>query len=188
MYTIWSTAKISPSPSISRVQRHDRSMTDYAANLRRIMARHGLTLEDVVDRTGLDERTIKGILAGTKPHARTLHRLASGLEVVSDEFFQDPSLLAHRLFDRATNPVVEEVVSNHRELFQGWTEADFDELYSRFGTGGGLTMDGALAAVASMNHNREIHHKVALLLESGEAEFLSQLVKLLYQRITLSDS
>jgi transcriptional regulator with XRE-family HTH domain len=159
-------------------------MVDHAANLRRLMARFGLTLQDVVERCGLDERTVKGILAGTnKPHARTLHRLAAGLGVDTDELFQDPSLLTHRLFDRRTNPVVDEVVASHPELFQQWTEADFDELYSRFGTGGALTTFGAIEAVTAMNHKREIHNQVALLLESGEAELLCGLIDLLYQRI-----
>ena len=159
-------------------------MYDVAANLRRLMARFGLTLEQVVEQTGLDERTIKGILARTnKPHARTLHRLAAGLQVASDELFQDPSLLAHRLFDRSTNPLVEEVVASQPGLFAGWSERDFDELYSRFGVGGSLTAEGTIEAVNAMNQNREIHRQVALLLESGEAEFLAIIVRLLYQKI-----
>ena len=134
----------------------------------------------------MDERTIKGILARTsQPHARTLHRLAAGLGVPSDELFQDPSLLAHRLFDRQTNPLVEEVVASQPEQFAGWSQRDFDELYSRFGVGGGLTTEGTLEAVRSMNHNREVHRQVALLLESGEAELLSAIVQLMYQRIVV---
>ena len=159
-------------------------MDNVAANLRRLMARIGLTVEQVIQRSGLDQRTIRGILAGThKPHARTLHRLAAGLGVAADELFQDPSLLAHRVFDRQTNPVVETVVNDRPELFVGWAERDFDELYSRFGTGGSLTVEGTLEAVRSMNHNREIHRRVALILESGEAAFLSALINLLYERI-----
>ncbi|HTU24139.1 MAG TPA: helix-turn-helix transcriptional regulator [Pirellulales bacterium] len=159
-------------------------MYDVAANLRRLMARFGLTLEQVVEQSGLNQRTVRGILAGThKPHARTLNRLAVGLGVAADELFQDPSLLAHRAFDRQTNPVVEAVASDRPELFIGWAERDFDELYSRFGTGGSLTVEGTLAAVQSMNHNREIHRRVALILESGEAAFLSALINLLYERI-----
>ena len=159
-------------------------MDNVAANLRRLMARFGLTVEQVIGQSGLDQRTIRGILAGThKPHARTLHRLAAGLGVAADELFQDPSLLAHRLFDRRTNPLVEEVVNGQPELFIGWTERDFDELYSRFAAGGSLTEQGALEAICSMNHNREIHRRVALLLESGEAPLLSAMVDLLYQRI-----
>lgn len=159
-------------------------MNDYAANLRRLMAREGLTLGDVVARSGLDERTIKGILAGVnRPHARTLHRLAAGLGVDPDELFQDPSLLLHRYFDRRTNPLVEEVVEAHPDVFRGWTEGDFDELYSRFGTGGALGSDGVLAAAQTMKRNRETHRKLALLLESSHADLVVDLVEAMFQRI-----
>ena len=79
-----------------------------------------------------------------KPHARTLHRLAAGLGISVDELFIDPAQLLYRSFDRLTNPMVEEVLENHGELFHGWTQADFDELNSRVGLGGPLTMEGAL--------------------------------------------
>ena len=162
-------------------------MSDYATNLRRLMARFGLTMEMVVERTGLDDRTIKGILAGAnKPHARTLHRLATGLQVSPDELFQDPALLAYHLFDRDTNPVVDEVVAEHPQLFEGWSQAAFDELYSRFGTGGGLTVEGTLAAVQAMNHKRDIQNKVNVLLETSEAALLTGFVNLLYQRVVVS--
>jgi transcriptional regulator with XRE-family HTH domain len=159
-------------------------MRDFASNVRRLMARCGMTLQQVVEATGLNERTVKAILSGRgKPHARTLHRLAEGLGVSADELFQNPSLLAHRLFDERTNPVVQEVVHSSPQLFEGWTQADFEELYSRFGTGGALTAAGTTQVVLAMNRKREVHLRVALLLESGEAEFLIGLVELLYQKI-----
>jgi transcriptional regulator with XRE-family HTH domain len=159
-------------------------MSDIGINVRRLMARSGMTLAQVVDATGLHERTVKSLLNGkSKPHARTLNRLVVGLGVSADELFQNPSLLAHRLFDQRTNPVVDEVVSEHPDLFDGWTEAEFAELYSRFGTGGSLTAPGTLAVVAAMNQKRDIHQKVALLLESGQADLLAGLVDLLYQKI-----
>jgi len=159
-------------------------MFDFASNVRRLMARSGLTLQQVVAATGLHQRTVKAILNGKhKPHARTLHRLATGLGVPSDELFQHPSLLTHRLFDRHTNPLVDEVVRAHPQLFERWSQADFEELYSRFGTGGALTADGATEIVRAMNQKREVHHKVAMLLESGEAPLLIGFVDLLYQKI-----
>lgn len=161
-------------------------MTQFAQNLRRVMARFDLTIVDVVELSGLDERTVKSMLAGrTNPHARTLHRLASGVGIQVDEFFQPSSVLAHRSFDRATNPIVEQVIEQSPELFAGWTDADFDELYSRFGAGGAFTLDGARAAAENMNRNREVHQRVALLLETSEAEFLSRVVELLHQRVQL---
>jgi transcriptional regulator with XRE-family HTH domain len=160
-------------------------MPDYAANLRRLMARLGITVGQVVERTGLDERTIKGILSGAKakPHARTLHQLAAGLEVDVDELFQNPSVLAHRLFDQGTNPTVDELIAAEPNLFADWTLAQFDELYSRFGTGGQLTAEGARAAVLAMNRRHELLTKAALLLETGQAELLAAIIELLYQRV-----
>ena len=60
----------------------------YATNLRRLMARLNMTMDQVVSASELNERTIKGLLRGcSKPHPRTLHRLAAALHVSVDEFF-----------------------------------------------------------------------------------------------------
>ena len=161
-------------------------MSEVAANLRRLMARLDLTIAQVVGRTGIDARTLKGILAGdVRPHARTLHRLAAGLGVAADELFQNPSVLAYRLFDRWTNPVVDEVTADRPELFDGWTESDFDELYSRFGVGGPLTPDGVREAARAMNRNRELHRKLAVVLETSQAELVAQIVDAFYRRIVV---
>jgi transcriptional regulator with XRE-family HTH domain len=164
-------------------------MLDFAANLHRLMVRQGLTVSDVVRRSTLDERTVKGILSGgnAKPRARTLHQLAEGLGVATDELFETPPALCQRLFDRQTNREVAHLVEASPSLFDGWTERDFDELYSRFGAGGALTADGAQAAVEAMNRNRDIHRKVALLLESGDRQLLMGIVELLYKRILVTD-
>jgi transcriptional regulator with XRE-family HTH domain len=161
--------------------------TDHvSANLRRVMAREGLTLETIVELSGVDERTVRGILAGrNKPHARTLHKLAEGLGIPSDEFFQDPSLLAYRAFDRATNPQVDEVIEAHQSLFAGWSQADFAELYSRMGAGGALTQAGALATAEAMNARRELLEKVALILETHEADLLREMIDVLYKRVVV---
>jgi transcriptional regulator with XRE-family HTH domain len=160
-------------------------MPDFAENLRRLMARAGLTIEGLAERAGVDPRTVKGILRGDRPHARTLHRLAQGLGVESDELFEPSAAAARRRFDRATNGVVDEALAGCPEMCADWTEADFDELYSRFGAGGALTADGALETVRAMNRNRETHEKVAVLLETAEAEMLRQIVDALYRRVAV---
>ena len=153
-------------------------------NLRRIMARLGLSIGQVVQRTRLDRRTLKRILDGTnKPHTRTLHRLAEGLGVPVDELFVEPSQLTYRCFDRQTNPAVAEVVEDHPELFAGWSEADFGELHSRQGTGGPLTAEGTLAVVQQMNRNRQLHEKLATLLETSQAEVIRRVVEALYEAV-----
>ena len=162
--------------------------TDYARNFRRLMARQGLTLDELARRSGLNLRTLKALLHATsRPHGRTLQRLAAGLAVPVDELFQDPSLLVHRLFDRRTNPAVDEVVEERQELFRGWTEAEFDDLYSRFGHGGPLTRDGAIAVAIAINRRRAVQQQVALLLETSEADLLVGVVDLLYRRALVSD-
>jgi transcriptional regulator with XRE-family HTH domain len=153
-------------------------------NLRRLMSQMGLTIDEVVSRSGLDLRTVKGILDGTKrPHSRTLHRLARGLGVSADELFVDPARLVYRCFDRKTNPVVDEVVESRPELFDGWNQADFDELHSRFGMGGPLTVEGTLGAVEEMNRNRALHEKLAVLLESNQVDLIRSFVELVYQQV-----
>jgi len=153
-------------------------------NLRRLIAQLGWTIEQVAEKSGLDQRTIRGILEGTnRPQARTLHRLARGLGVPSNELFLDPARLLYRHFDRQTNPVIAEVVEDHPELFAGWTEADFDELHSRVGTGGPLTAEGAATTVIAMNRNRGLHEKLALLLESSQAELIRSILEVMYEKI-----
>jgi len=152
-------------------------------NLRRIMVEQGLSLGQVVAKTALDRRTISAILDGSnRPHSRTIHRLAAGLGVSPDEFFVNPGQLVYRRFDIATNPVVREVVARHPDLFEGWSEMDFEELHSRFGEGGALTADGTLAVARRMNRNRQVHEKLALLLETNQAEMISGIVEVIYRQ------
>jgi hypothetical protein len=69
-------------------------------------------------------------------------------------------------------------------LFRNWSQGDFDELYSRFGTGGQLTEEGVLAAAQSTNVKRDLWRQVSVILESGEADLLSQFIGVLYGRVT----
>jgi transcriptional regulator with XRE-family HTH domain len=162
-----------------------RNAATLAINLRRLMAREGLTFDQVVAASGLDERTVRALAHGVNnPHARTLHKLACGLGVSIDELFRPAEHLSPRRFDRATNSLVERVAAANVRLFEKWSEADFDELYSRFGTGGQLTEAGILAAAEAMNVKRDVWRQISVILESGEAELLSEFVELLFRRVT----
>jgi transcriptional regulator with XRE-family HTH domain len=153
-------------------------------NLRRLLTQLGWTIDEVAQRSGLDRRTVRGILEGTlRPQARTLHRLAQGMGVPSNELFLDPAQLLYRHFDRQTNPVVAEVVQDRPEVFVGWTEGDFDELHSRVGTGGPLTAEGTAAVAVEMNRNRGLHEKLALLLESSQADLIRAVVEAMYDKV-----
>jgi transcriptional regulator with XRE-family HTH domain len=164
-------------------------MADYTReNLLRLMAAAGMSAEQVMEKTGVDKRTIRAILnRAHRPHARTLHRLARGLGVSIDEFFVDPSRLLFRRFDQQTNPVIAEIVEQHRELFSNWTEADFDELYSRVATGGPLLPEGALTAVRNMNRKRELTERFWVVLETSYAELMGGIVDLFYGKVVVAD-
>lgn len=158
-------------------------MSDYGRHLRRLMAQQNLTLRDVVQRTGLNQRTVKRILAGRseRPHARTLHRLARGLGVGAEEFFRGSGGTL-RSFDAQTNPAVRELLDAQPELFAHWQDEDFDELYSHFGTGGALTRDGALRVVQQIHRRQQVQAQVAVILQTDQADLLAELVDLLYRR------
>ncbi len=159
--------------------------TLHGANIRRLMARLDMTLHDVVEATGLDHRTIRSIVDGvSRPHARTLHKLAEGLGVSTDELFQDPYQAGQALFDRATNPVVAEVIEAHPDLFTHWTPNDFDELFSRMAVGGELTKEGTLVAAKEMNVRQELMYQVAVILESDRANLMREFTSMLFRQVT----
>ncbi len=154
-------------------------------NLRRLLTQLGWTLDEVAERSGLDRRTIRGILEEDPPPPRPDPAPAGpGARRRQQRAVSRPrSQLLYRHFDRQTNPVVTEVVQERPELFAGWTEADFDELHSRVGTGGPLTAEGTATAAAAMNRNRSLHEKLALLLETGQAELIRAIVETMYDQV-----
>jgi transcriptional regulator with XRE-family HTH domain len=149
-------------------------------NLMRLMASGGLSVRRVSSRTGVDERTIRGILNGdNKPHAQTLHRLANGLGVRVDEFFVNPAQLLFRCMDCQSNAIVTEALETNGDLFEGWTVADFHKLHERTGRGEPPTLEATLQSVRQMNENRGLHDILAVLLESSEAEVTAGILNVL---------
>ena len=78
------------------------------------------------------------------------------------------------------------MIEAHKELFGGWSEADFAELHSRVGAGGELTFEGALAAARHMNCKRELHEKLDLLLESSQADVIGGILDVLYEQVVVN--
>ena len=158
-----------------------------AMNVRRLMARRQMTYEELCSGSGLDERTIRGIMNNrARPHARTLAKLAAGLAVEVDELFAQVVIPPDVKFDRATNRLVEVVRRKNPNRFKGWNGDDFRQLYSNVGVGGMLTEAGILAIVDKMNEDREVRRKVRVIHESAERDFLAIVVEHLYRRVTVS--
>ncbi|WP_146398342.1 helix-turn-helix domain-containing protein [Pseudobythopirellula maris] len=157
-----------------------------ATNLRLLMAQRGIRYEDVIDATGLDARTVRGIVNGSKrPHARTLSRLAEGLGVSVERLFHSPNRVTAEGFDSHTNSAIQGVIDANPELFAGWGEEDFGELCSRFGCGGAMTQTGVLQAAEAMNRHRAVLSQARVVLESDQADLLTEVVKAFYDRVTL---
>lgn len=162
-----------------------------ATNLRRLMARYDLTVQSLAEVADVDVRTVKALLSDSqRPHASTLHKLADGLGVSADEFFQPVVQgdgrdgAAAQTFDRATNPVVAATLAAQPERFVDWTTSEIDELFSRVGTGGELNEAGVAAAVDLIESRREILEKAAIVLETDEADLLRRFIEMLFDRVT----
>ena len=153
-------------------------MSTCAANLRRLMARSGVSLAELARRSGLDLRTVRGVLDGTKqPHPSTLNKLANGLRVPADELFLEPALLVQRWLGRG-NPIVHKVVQDHPGLVESWSERDFQQLYDRLDES--MKSTDVLALAEAINKRRTVHKKVSVLLESDYADILEVILDVLY--------
>ncbi len=155
-------------------------------NLEQLMGTAGLSVRGLAQHSGLGERTIRAVLGGAnKPHLRTIQRLAEGLDVTVADLLRNSSETDRQDFDCRSNPALQDVLQSEPKLFLGWTEADFDELQSRVGTGGALTEEGTIAAARQMNHQRRIREKLDLLLESSHAELIGRIIDLLHGQIVV---
>ena len=61
--------------------------------------------------------------------------------------------------------------------FAGWSEADWDELYSVFGTGGGLTEEGVAKAARQMNRRRATLWRLPVVMETHLADGAERMTK-----------
>lgn len=158
-----------------------------ATNIRRLMAKYDLKYTDVIESTGIDERTLRNIMKKrAQPHARTVKKIADGLGVELDELYKPVDFTSSaNAFDEATNTLVSIVVERNPEIFEDWTYHDFEEIYSTFGTGGQLTETGILATARSMNTIRELKHMFAVVMQSSDAELLAVVVREMYRRVTV---
>ncbi|QDU86940.1 helix-turn-helix protein [Pirellulimonas nuda] len=168
--------------------------TPIGVNLRRVMAREGLTYDDVMRLAGVTRRTVQTLLSGrSKPHPGTLRKVADGLGVSVEELIAAPAgatgpeALDAAALDADTNPAVPELVAAEPDLFAGWTRSDFAELRSRFGVGGALTPEGARLAAQHINARRESLRKARVVLETRDGPLLTEMIAIMYERVGLKE-
>ncbi len=161
--------------------------------------RRGWDDGELAQRTGISRTALYNLRRGTtrRPRASTLNSIAQAfgidpcsLDTQADEpvdgennpvFDFDVQPRGERRFDRLTNPLVDVVRRDLPELFSGWSEADWDELYSVFGTGGGLTEEEVAKAARQMNRRRETLWRLQIVMETHLAEVAERLIKTLFE-------
>jgi transcriptional regulator with XRE-family HTH domain len=138
------------------------------------------------------------------PHATTLNKLALALDLPAEKLVhsvrQEPGRVGPvrgdtpRLssdaaeFDLATNPALNEAAERAPERFGGFTPADWQELASQFGVGGGLTVEGALAAADRLQADKSTLHKLRIVLQTHLREPAQQLIDALYRSVEVKPS
>ena len=173
------------------------------ARIRAACLRKGWNVGELARRTGLSRTTLYQLERGAtrRPRAATMHKIAAALETEPGTLFaceglrsvecpafcrpacDSADLERQRAFDRSTNPVVGEVSAELSGLFLDWTQTDWDELYSSFGTGGQLTRHGVVDAAAEMNRKRETVRQLHVVLETHLAEVAARMLETLYDMV-----
>lgn len=178
-----------------------------SACIRAACVRKGWDLNDLAKRAGMSRTTLYHLERGRTrvPHVATLRKLAAVLEIDADELCgqsnlscdsitsngeQQPLIRAEdrRQFDRATNKAVDEVSAERAELFANWSESEWDELYSTFGTGGQLREAGVVDVAQSINRRREVVRKLEVIMDTHLADTASTVIDALYQMVQVPES
>ncbi len=87
------------------------------------------------------------------------------------------------LFDRQTNWCVQELCERSPELFQGWADQEWEELFSSFGVGGELNEEGVRQQVEAINQRRVTLYELQVLLETHLADAAQRIIHSLYESV-----
>jgi transcriptional regulator with XRE-family HTH domain len=148
--------------------------------------RKGWKQADLAEQAGVSRTTLIHLERGTvqEPRASTLNKLAHALELDPAELVSPrPRMSEPAAFDLATNPALQAVFERHPERFRHLTADDWAELAGQFGVGGGLTEEGALAAVDRLQADKETLHKLRLVLQTHLRESAQQVIDALYRAV-----
>ena len=169
-----------------------------AALIRAGRIRKGWNQADLAALAGVSRTTLIHLERGTvqDPHATTLNKLAQALDLPAEQLAKsshhaprDEHPHAERegyTFDLATNPALAEAAERDPDRFRGFTPADWQDLASHFGVGGGLTVAGALAAADRLQTDKATLHKLRLVLQTHLREPAQQLIDALYRSVEVT--
>lgn len=168
------------------------SASKIGGRVRAARIRRGWSQRELADAAGLSRTTLVLLERGADhlPRAETIHRLASALRVDPEELLgpefpgaEESSLSAVVAYDQATNPCVAAAIEAEPELFDGFRDADWQELTSTFGVGGALTEEGVLAVARAIRRKRDVLFRVEVLLETHLADATVAMIDSLYNLV-----
>lgn len=171
--------------------------------LRSARLRKGWNQSELSARSGVSRTTLFQMERGAipSPRAATLHRLAEALEIPVAYLNPDQPIDLERWlhetpavrstaageFDRQTNPYVEVVLQQFPQVFAGFTQEDWEELYSSFGTGGALTEDGVRRTAEGIAKKRETLRRLSILLETHLGDAAAAMVDSLFDLVKVAN-
>jgi transcriptional regulator with XRE-family HTH domain len=168
-----------------------------ATRIRAECLRRGWHVGELAQKAGVSRTTIYHLERGhtQRIRAATIKAIAEALGLSVDELLGAPTGRPKpstrsggdeekaRAFDRATNPAVEEVARERPEIFEGWSENDWAELYSEFGVGGALTPLGVLKEAESINRKRETIRQLQIVLETHLRPVAEEVIETFYRMV-----
>jgi transcriptional regulator with XRE-family HTH domain len=171
-----------------------------AAQIRAGCLRKGWNIGELARQAGISRTTLHKLERGEtrKPHYPTVQGITVALEISPESVCEpspkqpeqlrnisDRNAQSSRLFDRATNNEISEVHHEFPELFSGWTDEDWDELYSTFGEGGSLNSAGVVEFAQQINCKRETLHQLQVVLETHLCPVAVNLIETLYGMVRI---
>jgi transcriptional regulator with XRE-family HTH domain len=160
--------------------------------------RAGWNIGELARQAGVSRTTLHKLTRGEtrNPHYPTVQGIAVALGISPESLYEpspkqpeqlrnisDGNAHSSRLFDRATNNEISEVRHEFPELFSGWMDEDWDELYSTFGEGGSLNQQGVVEFAQQINRKRETLHKLQVVLETHLCPVAVNLIETLYAMV-----
>lgn len=132
--------------------------------------------EDFRSCADVSSRAASGDSTGEKPEKQNLFsgQTPSIAQSVSDQA---------RSFDRQTNWSIQSVCEQNPTLFEHWTDEEWDELFSSFGTGGELNEEGIRKQAEAINARRETLYQLQIVLETHLAQAARGIIRSLYESI-----
>ena len=171
-----------------------------AAQIRAGCLRKGWNIGELARQAGVSRTTLYHLERGTtrKPRYPTVQGIVAALGISPESLCEpspkqpeqlrnisDRNAQGSGVFDRATNEEISEVHHEFPELFSGWADEDWDELYSTFGEGGSLNSEGVVEFAHQINLKRETLHQLQVVLETHLCPVAVNLIETLYEMVRI---